>query len=81
MVNDPAALYYFTGLGGVVLPNESVEIIPDIAAKYGITHLLIETVDGALAVPRNFEFDVNVPPDFLTFITDLPGARLYAIEP
>jgi len=42
MVNDPAALYYHTGRMGVVVPNASPEVIPEIAAKYGVTYLVVD---------------------------------------
>lgn len=81
MINDPAALYYFTGLGGVVLPNASPDVIPEIATKYGIDYVLIETIDGIDAVPDAFRFDLNDPPSFLDPVPiDLAGARLYAIN-
>jgi hypothetical protein len=44
MINDPAQLYYFTGLGGVVLPNESPDVIVDIARKYDVKYLVIEEI-------------------------------------
>lgn len=42
MVNDPAALYYHTGRMGVVVPNSSPEAIPEIAAKYGVTYVVVD---------------------------------------
>lgn len=84
MINDPAALYYFTGLGGVVLPNESPDVIPEVARRYGVSYLLLQdvTADGRAA-------DAAPPPlwpvltgdySFLTPISlDVPGVRLYAI--
>lgn len=84
MINDPAQLYYFTGLWGVVLPNAAPETMIDIAQAYGITHLLIEYQerDGerAYAMPRPLIFDVENPPDFLLPIQiGRSGVRLYAI--
>ncbi len=80
MVNDPAALYYFTGLSGVVLPNATIDIVPEIADQYDVTHLLIEFVGGVPATPAEFVFDFDNPPAFLEPVSvSLPGARLYAI--
>ena len=83
MINDPAQLYYFTGLGGVVLPNEPVAIVPTIAREYEIDYLLIEGVqaDGLItAVPLDFSFDIDNPPEFLSPIPlNRKGMRLYAI--
>ena len=84
MINDPAQLYYFTGLGGVVLPNESPEVIVDIAQKYHIGYLLLEGVtdDGLTAqAPQELWPILTSPPDFLTLISlNAPGVRLYEIH-
>lgn len=84
MINDPAQLYYFSGLGGVVLPNESVEIIPAIAAQYQIDYLLVEgvTPDGdILAAPAPLQFNPDAPPPFLIPLPpfETGNTRLYAI--
>ncbi|MGQ9850220.1 MAG: ArnT family glycosyltransferase [Aggregatilineaceae bacterium] len=42
MVNDPPALYYHTGLAGVVVPNASPDVLPELAARYGVTHLRLD---------------------------------------
>jgi hypothetical protein len=42
MSNDPPALYYFTGLPGVVVPNAPVERIAEIAARFGVTHVVLD---------------------------------------
>ena len=42
MVNDPAALYYHTGHSGVVLPDSEPETVREIAARYGVTHLVLD---------------------------------------
>ena len=85
MVNDPAQLYYFTGRGGVVLPNELPEVIAQIADKYGVDYLLLEytTSEGQtlVAAPSSLASILDTPPDFLTRVdVDLPGAVLYAID-
>jgi 4-amino-4-deoxy-L-arabinose transferase-like glycosyltransferase len=80
MINDPAELYYHTGLGGVVLPNEDPQIITEIAEKYDVTHLLIERVGDQWVFPQDFVFDVENLPDFLVFVAELTDARLYEIR-
>ncbi len=84
MINDPAQLYYFTGLGGVVLPNEFPDTILDIARKYDVDYLLLEgiTDDGRAAqAPQELWSILTSPPDFLTHLPlDVPGARLYEIH-
>lgn len=42
MINDPSALYYFTGLPGVVLPNAPPETLNAIARRYGVTHIVLD---------------------------------------
>ncbi len=85
MINDPAQLYYFTGLGGVVLPNESPDVIVDIARKYNVKYLVIEgiSVDGrdSIAIPLKFVSVLTAPPDFLVSVPlDVPNVRLYEIR-
>jgi 4-amino-4-deoxy-L-arabinose transferase-like glycosyltransferase len=84
MINDPPQLYYFTGLGGVVLPNESPDVILEIARKYDIDYLLLEGIsdDGlGAAAPDELLPILQSPPDFLTRIPfDSPGTRLYEIH-
>lgn len=88
MINDPAALYYYTGFTGVVQPNETPATILEIAERYNVTHLLIEDVlmleDGKLgaAAPIPLLGILTHPPDFLIPIVDFPiaSARLYEIR-
>ncbi len=84
MINDPAQLYYFTGLGGVVLPNETPDVIPQIARQYGVRYLLLEgvTADGLpSAAPRGLWSLVNAPPEFLVPVPLLiTSVRLYEIR-
>ncbi len=42
MIKDPSALYYFTGAMGVVLPNAPPSVISDLAARYGVTHVVLD---------------------------------------
>lgn len=85
MINDPARLYYYTGLGGTVLPNAGPEVIPQIARQYGLDYLVLEIVgegeQAALAASEKLASILTAPPDFLTEITlNVPGVRLYAID-
>jgi hypothetical protein len=85
MINDPLQLYYFTGRGGVVLPNEAPTVIPEIAARYDVDYLLLETqmIGGQtyVAAPDQLSGILDNPPVFLERMdVDLPsGALLYAI--
>ena len=39
---DPGGFEYFTGRGGVVTPNDSLEVIREVAADYGTRWLILE---------------------------------------
>jgi hypothetical protein len=85
MINDPAQLYYFTRFGGVVLPNESPDVIVDIARKYGVKYLVVEGIseDGrdSNAIPLKFSSILTNPPDFLVPMPlNVPNVRLYEIR-
>lgn len=66
MVNSPPEWYYFTGLGGVTLPDAPLERLPEIAERYCLTHLII---------------DINVTDSFVPLIegTQSPPAFLEEI--
>jgi hypothetical protein len=78
MINDPAQLYFFTGFGGVALPNEQPSMILDIARRYDVDYLVLESPGGT---PGPLLSLFETTPDFLTPIplrsTD---AKLYAIR-
>lgn len=85
MINDPAQLYYYTGLSGVVLPNAPPEAILDIARRYQVTYLLLESteIDGQTgwAVTAPLLTIPAAPPSFLVPVPfEHPNARLYAIK-
>ena len=85
MVNDPAQLYYYTGRGGVTLPNEPPEAILTLANQYQIDYLLLELgqIDGqaSLAAPLPLLSLPADPPSFLAPLPlDVPNMRLYAID-
>jgi hypothetical protein len=84
MATDPSAVYYYTGRLGVTLPNETADILPQIAVRYQITHVLVENVtenglSSTITAPlRRLPAD---PPGFLTPIPlSDPTARLYRFE-
>lgn len=71
LINDPAQWYAYTGQGGAVLPNEAPDVIPQIAGRYGITHVLLEQIvtEGdvtySMASPAPLQSILSDPPDFL----------------
>ena len=75
MFHDPSQLYYFTGISGVTLPNESPEVALEIANIYDIDYMLL--VDNHITIPLLFA----EPPDFLIPLDfEIDGARLYAFD-
>ncbi|NLX08951.1 MAG: hypothetical protein GXY36_04800 [Chloroflexi bacterium] len=61
MINDPPGLYYHAGRGGVVVPNAAPDVIPEIARRYGVTHLLLDAnrtapFDGLYAGTETYPF-------------------------
>jgi 4-amino-4-deoxy-L-arabinose transferase-like glycosyltransferase len=41
-INDPPALYYFTGLWSVPLPDAAPEALLDLAARYGVNYIVVD---------------------------------------
>ena len=85
MINDPAKLYYYLGMGGVTLPNEPVAMVLDIARQYQVGFLLLEGINSD-SISRwrpqgALRFDLDNPPSFLRpFPLDLSSdVRLYQI--
>jgi len=77
LINDPAALYYYTGMGGAVLPNSEPEVIHEIAVQYAIDYVVLETG----GIPRRLLPLLNDVPEFLTELPfGDPKVRLYAIQ-
>ncbi|MBL8147992.1 MAG: hypothetical protein JNL34_16555 [Anaerolineae bacterium] len=74
---DPAAIYYFTGRGGAVLPNSPPGTLQQLAAHYETGYVLLQA-DG---LPSGLESLWDSPPDLLTGVPIATEAgRLYAIE-
>ncbi len=76
MVNDPPAFYFQTGLSGVVLPNAPPEMIPVIAARYGVTHIILDINRTA---PMNDLYLGKDTPLFLKPIYDEQGIRIFEV--
>lgn len=80
MCNDPAALYYHTGLMGIVVPDSGPEAVRELAARYGVTHLLL---DENRTAPLDDLYTGRVQVDFLHPIRleDQPRVRLFGVLP
>lgn len=83
LINDPSLLYYQTGFGGAVLPNAPADVIPELARRYRLTHVVIELdAQGRSLTTQPLLSLADDPPAFLEFIPiEYPSARLYAIRP
>jgi 4-amino-4-deoxy-L-arabinose transferase-like glycosyltransferase len=81
MINDPAQFAYYTGRGGVVLPNSDPAALPEIAARYAVDYLLLEADGAGYALPARLAPVVDAPPEFLSPVPlEHPDARLYVIR-
>jgi 4-amino-4-deoxy-L-arabinose transferase-like glycosyltransferase len=76
MINDPAALYYHTTLAGVVIPNAEPEVVPEIAARYGVTHLVL---DVNRTQPFNGLFMGQETRPFLRLYSQTDDVRVFEI--
>jgi len=72
---DPSRVYYYTGISGVVIPNETPEIALEVANIYDIDYLLLE--NNHIPQPMQFE---NVPNFLIPVDFEIEGARLYAFD-
>lgn len=79
MTRDPWSVNYVAGYRAVMVPNESLDVILEVADRYGVTHLLAPVPRAAInAVDRG---DVSHPR--LARVAELPDHRvhLYRIAP
>lgn len=60
ILNDPPALYYHTGLSGVVLPDSSPEVVPELAARYGMNFLVLDR-DRTAPFEKLYRGEVRYP--------------------
>ena len=69
------------------MTDQTLDVIPQIAQRYGIQYLVLEFVnlntgEKILAAPHALWFDPDSPPDFLTEVPiNTPDVRLYEIHP
>lgn len=75
--DDPPELYYYTGMGGAMLPNAAPETLLEIARRYEIDYLLLK--QDTAGMPAPLLGILENPPDFLTSLP-FNSARLYAIQ-
>jgi len=78
MINDPSALYYFTGLSGVVIPNAPSSVIPELAQRYGVNTLVLDA--NAQALPMGDIYDGHDSPSFLQQVYRDDNIQIYRLK-
>ena len=78
MVNDPAALYYHTGLSGIVVPDAGLDAVQELVTRYAVTHILL---DQNRTRPLDDLYTGQVLPDYLQLIPQevAPDVRVFAV--
>jgi hypothetical protein len=76
MINDPSAMYYFTGHPGVVVPNAGPDVIPEIASRYGVQYVVF---DNAVTWPLRDLYEGRQQVTFLELIYN-NGFQVYRIK-
>lgn len=77
MINDPSAFYYFTGRSGVPVPNAAPDVIPTLAARFGVNYVVL---DGNRTEPfGDLYAGQNVPP-FLELVAVTGEFRVYKVK-
>lgn len=77
MINDPAAMYYYTGRGGAAVPSSAPAVIPQLAARYQLDYVVLE----AAGLPAAMSSAWDAPPAWLQPVSlELPGVRVYAVS-
>jgi hypothetical protein len=76
-INDPPALYYFTGRWGVPLPDAPPETLLDLAARYGVNYVV---VDANRTRPMDDLWEGRNVPAFLEPVAWDGRSRVYRIR-
>ncbi len=77
MLNDPSALYYFTGRSGVVLPNAPPAAIYDLSQRYGVNFVVL---DKNYTAPMVDLWERRSLPFFLRPFYSDPTIRIYKVR-
>ncbi|MBK7894640.1 MAG: glycosyltransferase family 39 protein [Anaerolineaceae bacterium] len=78
MAGNAPGVYYHTGLPALSIPNEPVVVLQAAAARYGVTHLLLDA-DHPQPLNDLYAQQANQPGFTLLFARD--GYQLYAVQP
>ncbi len=77
LINDPSAMYYFTGVPGAVVPNAPPSVIPELAQRYGVNTLVL---DANRTAPMNDLYEGRDKPAFLELIYHDNDIQIYRIH-
>lgn len=83
MATDPGKIYYYLNVGGVVLPDSPVDLLPAMAETFDLDYLLLEEIetkeDGTLSAtaPEQLNAILTEIPPFLELVEDFGHMRLY----
>ncbi len=79
MTRDPWSVNYVTGYRAVMVPNEPLDVILDVADRYGVTHILAPVPRDAI---NALDWGITMHPR-LARVAELPrhGMHIYQIFP
>jgi len=78
MVGNAPALYYYTGLAAVSVPNEPVNTLLSAADRYGVDYLVLDT---NRPIPLGDLYDGKTKPERLKLVETIEDVQLYEIQP
>jgi len=78
MIGNAPALYYYTGLAAVSVPNEAAPVLLQAADRYGVTHLVL---DKDRPLPLDTLYRGEITEDRLRLLLTFDDVQLYEIQP
>ncbi len=78
MIGNAPALYYYTGLAAVSVPNEPLPVLLQAADRYGVTYLVL---DSDRPLPLDTLYQGELKDDRLNLLATFDDIKLYEIQP
>jgi hypothetical protein len=78
MIGNAPALYYYTGLAAVSVPNEPAPVLLQAADRYGVTYLVL---DKDRPLPLDALYRGEIKDDRLRLLSTFDDVQLYEIQP
>lgn len=75
LINDPSALYYWRKQSSAVLPNVPVEVLPDVAARFGASYIVVD--QGVPSMLINLWTRDLALPNYLRQVYSNENVRVY----